>query len=273
MNHNLDDLIIDEPEIESTKSKSVLSKVALIIIVLIVGIVISKLIISDKGDPVETVKDKELTQITDPSQTDPEIAKLATDDKLNGGGGSSFDKDLTPIKQDSTTQKEQEDDLSLEDSSFDSDYGFNTPPATQNLQTDQEPQDTAQVQTPAVTKPITKPATQQTTHPTQNIVKTKPKRTPHTAPKPATTTQKPVKRASLVGKYFIQVGSFSKKPSAKYLNSIKQKGYTPFIIRAGNLYKVRVGPFNSFADAKAKLPAVNSALSTQGFVVKYVKGR
>ncbi len=257
MNHNLDDLIIDEPELESPKPKNLLSKLALIIIVLIVGIVISKLIISDKGDPVETVKDKELAQITDPSQTDPEIAKLAKEESFEKDGGA-LDKDLTPINQETP----KEDDINLEDTNFDSDYGSANFTPVQNLN---QPETKPQVNKP---KPTPKPAA-----PAKEPPKPKPAPVKQQKPKQKPTTPKPVKRASLVGKYFIQVGSFSKKPSPKYLNSIKQKGYTPFVIESGNLYKVRVGPFNSFADAKAKLPAVNSALNTQGFVVKYIKAK
>jgi len=270
MNHNLDDLIIDESEIETPKPKNLLSKIALIIIVLIVGIVISKLIISDKGDPIESIKDKELEKITDPSQTDPEIAKLAKEDNFEKVD-NTLNRDLSPINQGT----KDEEDISLDDTNFDSDYGSvslaqNEPSNTPASQQNNSPQETTPLVTP--TPQTIKPRVVQQQPRTQQIHQT-PRVQQQRQQRPRQTTPKPVKRVSIVGKYFIQVGSFSKKPSSKYLSAIKQKGYTPFIIKSGNLYKVRVGPYNSFADAKAKLSAVNSALNTQGFVVKYVKGR
>jgi len=52
------------------------------------------------------------------------------------------------------------------------------------------------------------------------------------------------------GKYFVQVGSFSRyKPNKKFLSSIEKLGYTYKYHKVGKINKVLVGPFSSKKDA------------------------
>jgi DedD protein len=276
MSHELDDLIIDEPAGNNKKSKNILSRIALIIIFLIAGIIISKLILSDKGDPNEIDRGNKLGEIIDPTKTDPEIVKLTKDD--------SFEK-RPPIRKDNSkptkpVQRESESDVNIDDSMIDggsitfddndfgSDYGTMGGASSQmDMGMDDEVTPThATPTTPQVKQESVKPKPKsQPQHQNkrraqhqaiQNELSQRAKPTTHQTP------------AKMSGKYFIQIGSFSKRPADSYLRSIRQKGYTPFIIHSGNLYKVRVGPYNSFQEAKAKLEVVKRALSTDGFVVK-----
>jgi DedD protein len=270
MNHNLDDLIIDEPEVSksSSSSKSILSKVALVVIVLIVGVVVSKLVMSDKGDPIETVKDKELQGIVDPGKTDPEFADLAKDGAPKVEDKKSIsdiegDSDLQMIKESSNTQTlSKNDNVDFGDGSdFNSDYGMDSGFGSSSIQDTPTP---------------TKPATTSMEAPESSFTEAQPQYTPPPKPKPKPKPAPAPKRTTThhttapAGMYYIQVGAFSKKPSEKYLNSIRAKGYKVFVLHSPNstLYKVRVGPYRTRDEANAKLSSVNRALNIKALVLK-----
>ena len=112
---------------------------------------------------------------------------------------------------------------------------------------------------PVVVEPVTPP----TVAPQPAVAKTEPNRAAaKPAPKPVT-----------AGKYYIQVGSFTKyEPNAKFLKSITDSGYTYTyhkMVRNGQtINKVLIGPFNSESEARGALKNVRKNIESGAFLTK-----
>jgi len=91
-------------------------------------------------------------------------------------------------------------------------------------------------------------------------------------PKERVVTKKKVTKAPLAvekGRYYIQVGSFSKyKPNKKFLNTITALGYKYRYHKVKNLNKVLVGPFKTQRDAKNARKKLRSKVEPGAFLVK-----
>ncbi len=68
--------------------------------------------------------------------------------------------------------------------------------------------------------------------------------------------------------YYIQIGAFNRAPNPKFLNKIESAGLKYVINKNEKTRRVRVGPYGSYAEAKAALSDVNSSIGIMGFVVK-----
>jgi cell division septation protein DedD len=237
--HNLDDLIVGEPDAGGKGSKSLLTLVGLILIILIVGVFLAKLILGGPEAPQET----ELTGISKPSAHPTAKTKAAST-----SGNEPIPEELRPISKE-------------------------TLPATEEL-TPIQPSQTAKTpskppvvkQTPE-TKPQPKPRT------TASKPEPKPKPEIQKSPKELFAKQTQSKKSATKTatgsrQYFIQLGSFKRMPDKKFLDKIKAQGYKPIIVKAGSMIKVRVGPYGSYADAKTKLPMIKEQLGISGFVVR-----
>ncbi|WP_456434068.1 SPOR domain-containing protein [Nitratifractor sp.] len=245
--HNLDDLIIGEPAPGGGKSKNFLTLLALALIVVLLAVIGAKLLLG--GD-----------------EKAPEVAQ------------TEIDSVVKPQHHRKAPQTEE-----------------NLPPELQPIRDDKLPET---VPVPKAQAPQTRPAPQ-----TRHTAPTPPVRHPHPTPKPpvhkapaapkhpaparpaATVAKQPAKHPSALfhsrdktprqrrieaemKRYYIQVGSFKRPPTQKFLDKIKAQGYTPVIVNAGNMIKVRVGPYPSYTDAKAHLPEIKQRLGIAGFVVR-----
>ena len=106
----------------------------------------------------------------------------------------------------------------------------------------------------------------------QHVVKKEVKKTPvvtkkankHTSKKDVTK-----KKAVAQGRYYIQVGSFSRyEPNKKFLNSITSLGYHYKYHKVGNLNKVLVGPFSTRQEANKAKKILRSKVEPGAFLVK-----
>jgi len=97
------------------------------------------------------------------------------------------------------------------------------------------------------------------------------------APKPAAAkpaTIAPAKPAAAVsGKYYVQVGSFTKfEPNERFLKTITDNGYSytyQKVTRNGQtINKVLVGPFGSEKEARAALPNIRKKIESGAFLTK-----
>ncbi|WP_292657531.1 SPOR domain-containing protein [Nitratifractor sp.] len=248
--HNLDDLIIGEPDSGSKGSKSLLTLIGLVLIILIVGVFLAKLILSEPETPTKETN-PELTRVVKPAAghsaatgTPASKARPAEEipDELKPLSDENFPKsdELTPL----------------------------TPSAPHHAKAAaSRPASTAKTSTrpsaaPSKTQPnraitvTSKPKTKKV-RPSKLFANQK-----HKAKSPAAST------ASSSRIYYIQVGSFKRMPNQKYLDKIKAQGYTPVIVKSGGMIKVRVGRYSSYSEAKAKLPEVKEKLGIAGFVVR-----
>ncbi|NOR56313.1 MAG: hypothetical protein GQ531_08900, partial [Sulfurovum sp.] len=67
--------------------------------------------------------------------------------------------------------------------------------------------------------------------------------------------------------YYVQVDSFSKKPSKAYLNQIK-KASLPYTLAKDSVYKVLVGPYSDEKKARVVLKQVKTRLNPKAFLTK-----
>lgn len=81
------------------------------------------------------------------------------------------------------------------------------------------------------------------------------------------------KKSVTKGRYYVQVGSFSKyKPNKKFLNSIKKEGYN-YIFHKATVHgkavtKVLVGPFGSEREARVALKKIRMHIEKGAFLTK-----
>ncbi len=246
--HNLDDLIIGEPESGGKGPKSLLTLIGLILIILIVGVFLAKLIFSEPETPAEGAT-TELTGVVKP-------AGQGTAAEAKGSKAQPAEEipdELKPIAKET-----------LPESSELSPIAPSAPHTAKSKTSRPAPKKAAAPRPAAKPKPVTaqKPAPA----PKSKVKKTRPS---ELFAKQKAKTKSKAKQPPAGSKiYYIQIGSFKRMPNQKYLDKIKAQGYKPIIVKSGEMVKVRVGPYGSYADAKAKLPVVKEKLGISGFVVR-----
>ena len=235
--HNLDDLIIGEPESHGGKSRNLLTLLALLMIILIVGAILAKLILGGGDEILEEKSDNpELTSVvTHPSGRHPSAPR------------ESIPEELKPIVDENVPSPPHR-------------LKHSAPQTAKNTRK-KEKSSLEPVHPVRAKTSKSKPATH-TQRPTP-----KPSELFHATQKAR--SQSSTKKPSASGKtYTIQVGAFKRPPTQKFLDEIKAKGYTPLIVKNGGVIKVRIGSWGSYAEAKAHLPEIKEKLGISGFVVR-----
>ena len=206
--HNLDDLIIGDPEPITPHSKKLLSLIALVIVILIVGLILWALLFSTPGTEPTVTPSQNQTQTLEPT--------------------------LPPLE---PSPKE---------------------PREPTLAPTPTPKPVPTPKPAPTPKPVPKPTGQTTSK--------APATAPSTPSVPAggeliKTADKPI--------YYIQVGAFKRPPSARFMKKLKEGGFTFITKSSRGIRRVRVGPYDSYAQAKAALPVVKRKLGIDGLIVKY----
>lgn len=85
--------------------------------------------------------------------------------------------------------------------------------------------------------------------------------------------KKPVVKKPTVAKpmqHYIQVGSFSKDPSKRFLSVIKNSGFKYQLTKANikGIKKLHIGPYKTRADADVALKRVKDRINKSAFVIK-----
>ncbi len=83
-------------------------------------------------------------------------------------------------------------------------------------------------------------------------------------------TNKPSKVKPVTSKsYYIQVGSFTKIPSPRFLNIIKKSGFNYKITSSTNsgVKKLLIGPYKDRSSAKEALPKIKDRINKSAFVI------
>jgi len=117
---------------------------------------------------------------------------------------------------------------------------------------------------------IAKKLKEQSAYTATSATSSKPQRT---YTKPKRTVAKETKKVQDRGRYYIQVGSFSKfRPNDKFLNNIKRNGYDYIFhkttINGKPITKVLVGPYTTKAEARKHIPDVRKHIIKGAFIVK-----
>ena len=257
--HNLDDLIIDN--IEPKNTKSFLTIIALFIVVLIVAIILTKIILKDpdkeqlafEENPAEMIS----PELTLQSATVPEPIREET--KLSA---IIENEPNTPVQAKKVTKKTEE-------------------AAKKVVQVHQEPKIEPKVEPKlkAKTEPKVESKLKAKIEP-----KVEPKIEPKLKAKIKSTikpkiTKKPEKQSvkaqaiaknSISPAFYIQVGSFTKIPSAHFLSIIKNSGFN-YKITAPTVHgikKLLIGPYKDRKSINRALIRVKDRINKSAFVIK-----
>jgi len=239
--HNLDDLIIDTPDHKGGKAKGLLTIIALFIVVLIVAIILTKIILKDPDQQSSVLEDNE-TEMISPELT---LQEAVDDEEQDDEALSEMIKsEMDAPKASENIEEVAEETVVIEEEKPVTIPSKKTTPAKE-------------VKTEKVNKPVKKEIVK---IPETTVKKTTP--VTKTKPKPA-----PIKVNS--EQYFIQVGSFSKMPSAsRLISALKKQHFHYTVMNINNMHKVMVGPYRSRAEADRAIVRVKDLINKSAFVVK-----
>ena len=258
--HNLDDLIIENIEPKNAKSKSILTIIALLIVVFIVGIILARLnleepnannILTEENEsemisPELTLQSraKEKEKKEEPKITDmieEELNKPIQEAKLT----VEKTEEVKKVKEVTKVEEVKEavpvsEPVAVEESKKSEETPVE-PEASSVPETEQNSEKDVAVPVPAT------------------VEKPKEVKAKKTRPKPVAT-----------GSYFIQVGSYRKTPSKRFLSVIKNNGfhYTITAPNAKGIKKLLIGPYPGRPAANAALTRVRDLVNKSAFVVK-----
>ena len=238
--HNLDDLIIGEPEPNGGKSKSILTLLALLAIVVIVGVILYQLIMGGGEEELSGESGTaELTSLVNPAMhQNPTFGKPVQQEPIP--------EELKPIVEEKLPAP-----------------AVKKPAARQPVRETIAPKPKHEAIAPSSTGKPKPTAKKETAKPKAQAKPTQKKPSELFRKSEETKSGTTAKKS-----YYIQVGSFKRPPTQKFLDEMKAKGYKPILVKSGEMIKVRVGPYNSYDAAKAKLPEIKEKLGISGFVVR-----
>jgi len=252
--HNLDDLIIDTPSKKGSKAKGFLTIIALFIVVLIVAIILTKIILKDPSADHTVLVENETEMIS------PELTLQDTSDdtqKDEEALSEMIKSEMDTPEETDTRQHEKTEEIAAETVVIEDEKTV-IPPK----------KETVSVTKPAAT--ITKPS------PTVREEKKETVKIPVTTPSPKPVIQSkpkpkpPVPAKTIQEHYYIQVGSFSKKPTgnSRLINTLKKQRYRYQIMKISNMYKVMIGPYKSRPEVDRAIVRVKDLINKSAFVVK-----
>ena len=251
--HNLDDLIIDTPDHKGSKAKGLLTIIALFIVVLIVAIILTKIILKDPDQQSSVIEDNETEMIS------PELTlQEAVDDEEQDDKALS---DMIKSEMDAPKEPENVEEVAEETVVIEEEKPVNTP----SKETTPATESKTESKTETADKPVKKEIVKIPETPVKKstpVTKAQPKPKLKSKPK-----QEPVKARN--ERYYIQVGSFSKMPSAsRLISTLKKQRFRYRIMKINNMHKVMVGPYKSRAEADRAIVRVKDLINKSAFVVK-----
>ncbi|RLA69520.1 MAG: hypothetical protein DRG09_05590 [Epsilonproteobacteria bacterium] len=247
--HNLDDLIIDNIEPNSSKTKSFLTIVALLIVFLIVGIILAKIYTNESSNATLTLEENN-SELIAPElilQAPSKVAKVKEEPSLSTIIEQEIKAPKAPGKKIKEVTPEPK-------------------PVKVKKETVQVTQESTQKpKVPKVTKPkVVEPIVKEPEVP-KHVVQP-------VAPKPVKVVTEPKEIPKTVSdiSYYIQVGSFTQNPSSRFLSVIKNSGFSYTITKANSqgIKKLLIGSYPSRTSVDTALIQLRDRINKKAFVVK-----
>jgi len=280
--HNLDDLIIDNIDSKSSKSKSLLTIIALAIVVLIVAIILTKTLLKDPNEQLEINHESNTEMISPDLTLQNAIKKEVTQEKLSLDKNTKSKSEEIGISKKETSSNIENlntsTDKPVKETKIEKVVVETTKPKTVVITQDifeDEAEISAEIEAKekqralAQAKKITqkkKLAAQKKAKQKANTAKIKvtQKTKQKTKTKEASTT------SQSSGRYYIQVGSFRQSPSKQFLSIIKKSGFNYKITppSSSGTKKLLIGPYSSRTSVNSALPRVRDRINKGAFVVK-----
>jgi len=257
--NNLDDLILTEPENESGKNKGLLVILGLVVLLLVLGVVLANVIFGSSDDNNTTTEGLKLetTQSVDNNANADNNSNMqleANDSNSELVNKENLDAELAPIddKENIANANETQNSDNLENQNEAKDDTA----SKNSAKKDESKSETTAVAPISVKKDAKKAKPKKVKRKIRNVVAKKPfkKATPRAA------------NISYGGDIYIQVGSFSKGPSADFINKIRTAGFKYKIKEANGYRRVLIGPFKNSNDAKNALAGVKAKVSSSAFI-------
>lgn len=278
--HNLNDLIIDSIEPKNSKTKSLLTIIALFIVVLIVAIILTKILLKAPNNDVLAFE-QNATEMIAPELKLQETPKSQETKKEPSLSNIIENEPKAPVVQtkEQTVEIQEEETLP----------GTKLQDAPQLVKSKKEPSlsniTEQEIKVPAAeseqpttieeeTEETIKGSTQ-VEEPVEIAEQSKPKPLIRAVQK--TSVPKPIKKPVVADpetvsstRYYIQIGSFKKLPSKRFLSVIINNGFNYTITNptADGTKKLLIGPYNDRASANRTLNQVRDRINKSAFVVK-----
>jgi len=250
--HNLDDLIIDNIEPKNRKTKSFLTIIALFIVVLIVAIILTRTLLKTP-DNADLVIEEDTTELIAP--------ELKLQEKPQ-----EIEKVDEPTLESIIEEEPKAPEVDVKE-----------PVVIPELI---KVEKKIEVPEPVIPAPVEPPKKEEKI-PAPEPVKEVEQEVPAPPPKPVVkkpVETKPIEKKPVVKKpdvvsslkYYIQVGSFSKDPSARFLSVIKNSGFSYQLTKANvkGIKKLHIGPYNTRAEVNVALKKVKDRINKSAFVIK-----
>ena len=260
--HNLDDLIIDNIDPKTGKTKSFLTIIALAIVVLIVAIILTKIVLKDPNEKL--VLDENDTEMISPELTlqpsAPNTDTSAKESKNPQDLALHTPAQKTAPKADSTHPATTKP----------------TPPAQEKTDADEQKKAKEKADQARLALEKEKIAAQKALEEKlhkDNLKKEVAANKKETAldkehrkhPKKVSDTKQAAQTS-----FYIQVGSFTQTPNSRFLSIIKKSGfdYTITPPNASGSKKLLIGPYSTRAQVDTALVRVRDRINKSAFVVK-----
>ena len=270
--HNLDDLIIDNIDPKNSKTKSFLTIIALAIVVLIVAIILTKIILKDPNQQV--VLEEDNTEMISPELTlqsvtkkEPAKPKSTKTESVKEALSLHAEEKTKPapviVKKPVVVEPKKT--VAVKPTTVEITKEFSQEPSVV-AQKEKEAKLVAQKKVLAEKMAKEKKAAQ-----AKKILEEK--RLAEEKVKQEAQAKKELlakKETATINGYFIQVGSFTQTPSARFLSVIKNSGFNYKITPASSTgtKKLLIGPYASRAEVDTALVRVRDRINKSAFVVK-----
>ncbi len=299
--HNLDDLIIDNIEPKNSKTKSFLTIIALLIVVLIVAIILTKILLKtpDENGPSfeedtteliapelqlkETPKSQEVKEepsLSNMIERKPQtpVVKTKKTERVEKPAvviqkepvlSNIQDQEIkAPVKTTTKAVIVQEPSLTLKEKEAKdaADIAY--------WEKVQEKRKAEQIAYESMTRK--KPTVMTKEEKTEKAVTPKKVKTP----KPVVTSVKKVVKRPVAAKpspktvstkkYYVQIGAYRKKPSARFISVIRNNGYQYIMTKPdrNGIKRLLIGPYNNRASVNRALIDIKDRIHKRAFIVK-----
>lgn len=271
--HNLDDLIIDTIEPKNSKAKSFLTIIALAIVVMIVAIILSQIILKNPNEAILNEDDNTVVispELTLQSVTQeesvkapyiPTIEEIKPEVKLEENKKPTTVTEETPeVSKAKPIETVQITNEFQEEANARAALAAELKASEKKATLEKEAADKARMQ-----------AEENKKIEAEKIANAKAKAEKKSAPKPAEkVTKQTTQNKKITHPYFIQVGSFTKNPSERFLGVIKKSGFNYQITSpaSNGLKKLLIGPYKTSAEVNNALKSVRDRINKSAFIIR-----
>ena len=257
--HNLDDLIVDTIHPKNSKTKSFLTIIALAIIVLIIAIILTKIILKAPDDSL--IIEENNTELISPELT----LQAVTEKEKVKAPLIPTTEEVKPDLHVDTTEKKTSANIQNTETKIEAPSSQREP----NVETVKISNDFAEAEETKENR--LKAEKEAALQKEREVIKAKELAKKREAARLAEEkAKKAVDNEANSHAYFIQVGSFNKTPSERFLAVIKNSGFTYQITApsSNGTKKLLVGPYSTKTQVDSALIKVKDRINKSAYIIR-----